>query len=156
MQKIVPFIWLQNGAEEAAEFYCSVFKDGKITSRSYYGENEFKLKGTVMAVNFTIKGQEFSVLNGGPYYKVTPAISFVINCENQEEIDYYWEKLVENGGKEVQCGWLEDKFGVSWQVVPKDIDKYFKESANYKKVMEELFKMKKLNIEILDKFLKGG
>jgi len=153
MQKIVPFIWLEKGAEEAAEFYCSVFKDGKITSKSYYGENVPELKGTVMAVNFSLNGQKFSILNGGPHYKITPAISFVINCKNQAEIDYYWEKLTENGGKEVQCGWLEDKFGVTWQVVPENIDKYFQNGPNSKKVIEELFKMKKLDIAILEKAL---
>jgi len=155
MQKIVPFIWLEKGAEEAADFYCSVFKDGKITSKSYYGENAPSLKGTVMSVNFTLNGQEFSILNGGPHYKITPAISFVINCKNQAEIDYYWEKLTENGGKEVQCGWLEDKFGVTWQVVPEDIDKFFKNNPNSKKVIDELMKMKKLDLEILEKALNG-
>ncbi|MBI5402637.1 MAG: VOC family protein [Ignavibacteriae bacterium] len=155
MQKIVPFIWLEKGAEEAAEFYCSVFKDGKITSKSYYGENAMMPKGTLMAVNFTINGQDFSVLNGGPYYKITPAISFLIKCKNQEEIDYFWEKLTENGGKEVQCGWLEDKFGVTWQVVPENIDKYFCDTPNYKMVMDVLFKMKKLEIAVLEKAFKG-
>jgi len=155
MQKIVPFIWFEKDAEEAADFYCSVFEDGIITSKSYYGDNAPMPKGTLMAINFTINGQEFSVLNGGPYYKLTPAISFVINCKNQAEIDYYWEKLSQNGGKEIQCGWLEDKYGVTWQVIPENIDKYFKDTPNYNKVMEELFKMKKLDIEILEKAYNG-
>ncbi|MEP7015195.1 MAG: VOC family protein [Verrucomicrobiota bacterium] len=117
MQKITPFLWFDNQAEEAAKFYVSVFRNSKMGSISRYGEAGPGPKGSVMIATFTIEGQEFTALNGGPMFKFSEAISFVVNCETQEEIDYYWEKLLQ-GGKEQQCGWLKDKFGLSWQIVP--------------------------------------
>ena len=118
MQKIAPFLWFDNQAEEAAKFYVSVFKNSKVGTIARYGESGPGPKGSVMTVGFELDGQKFTALNGGPIFKFTEAISLVVNCENQEEIDYIWEKLTADGGQEVQCGWLKDKYGLSWQVVP--------------------------------------
>jgi len=117
MQKITPFLWFDNNAEEAVQFYTSIFKDSKILGTSRYGDAGPGPKGTVMTMKFELNGQEFIALNGGPHFKFTEAISFVVNCETQKEIDEYWAKLTA-GGKEVQCGWLTDKYGLSWQVQP--------------------------------------
>src|SRR4051812_32114388 len=116
-QKITPFIWFNNEAEDAVNFYTSIFKNAKVISMSRYGEGGPGPKGSVMTALFELEGQRFIALNGGPQFKLTEAISFVVNCEDQEEIDWFWEKLSE-GGQKVQCGWLKDKFGLSWQVVP--------------------------------------
>ncbi len=117
MQKITPFLWFDRQAEEAAKFYTTVFKDSKIIETSYYGEEGIREKGMVLTVSFELFGQEYVALNGGPEFNFTPAISFLVRCETQAEVDDYWEKLSE-GGEEVQCGWLKDRFGVSWQIVP--------------------------------------
>src|SRR6266446_4001923 len=117
MQRITPFLWFDGKAEEAVNFYTSIFKNSKITGMSRYGDAGPGPKGTVMTAGFQLDGQDFVALNGGPVYQFSPAISFVVNCETQEEVDYYWEKLSQ-GGKEVQCGWLTDKYGVSWQITP--------------------------------------
>ena len=121
MQKITPFLWFDNQAEEAVNFYISIFRNSKIVNVARYGEDSAKVsgrsQGSVMTVAFQLDGQEFVALNGGPHFKFTEGVSFVINCKTQEEVDYYWEKLSE-GGQEVQCGWLKDKYGLSWQVVP--------------------------------------
>src|SRR5437879_953590 len=120
MQRITPFLWFDGQAEDAAKFYVAVFKNSKIKQITHYtGEEPAERKGQVMTVNFVLDGEEFVALNGGPQFKFTEAISFVINCDTQEEIDYYWEKLTAGGGEEVQCGWLTDKYGLSWQVVPR-------------------------------------
>jgi len=117
MQKIMPFLWFDDKAEEAVKFYTSVFKNSKVGTIARYGDAGPGPKGSVMTATFELEGLNFIAHNAGPSYKFTPAISFVVNCESQEEVDYYWEKLAE-GGKEVQCGWLEDKFGLSWQITP--------------------------------------
>jgi len=117
MKKITPFLWYNNNAEEAVNFYLSVFKDGSIKRVTRYGEGTFMPAGTVMTVDFELRGQEFVALNGGPMYNFTEAISFVIDCETQEEVDHYWDRLSE-GGEQQPCGWLKDKYGLSWQVVP--------------------------------------
>lgn len=117
MQKIIPFMWFDNQAEEAVNYYTSIFKNSKIDSISRYGESGPGQNGSVMTATFHLDGQEFIALNGGPYFAFSPAISFFVKCENQEEVDWYWEKLSEGGEKE-QCGWLKDKFGVTWQIVP--------------------------------------
>ena len=117
MQKITPFLWFNNNAEDAVNFYTSIFKNSKVGTVTRYGDAGPGPKGSVMTASFQIEGQEFVALNGGPVYQFTPAISFVVNCETQAEVDYYWDKL-SAGGREVQCGWVTDKFGVSWQVVP--------------------------------------
>src|SRR6478735_2772268 len=117
-QKITPFLWFDKEAEEAANFYTSIFKDSAVNSKAYYGEDAPLPKGTVLTVGFTLNGQKFTALNGGPIFKFNESVSFVVNCDSQEEVDYYWDKLLEGGGRESQCGWLKDKFGLSWQVVP--------------------------------------
>src|SRR5687767_4520429 len=117
MQKISPFLWFDDQAEEAANFYTSIFKNSKILNIARYGEVGPGPKGSVMTVAFQLDGQEFIALNGGPHFKFTEAISFVVNCKTQKEVDDLWEKL-SDGGEKVQCGWLKDKYGVSWQIVP--------------------------------------
>ena len=153
MQKITPFLWFENQAEEAANFYVSVFKNSKVKQITHYtGEEPPGRKGQVMTVSFELDGEEFVALNGGPQFKFTEAISFVINCETQEEIDHYWEKLTAGGGEEVQCGWLADKYGLSWQVVPsKFFDEWVKDAAGLQRVMKELMQMKKLDLATLQK-----
>jgi predicted 3-demethylubiquinone-9 3-methyltransferase (glyoxalase superfamily) len=118
MQKITPFLWFDNQAEEAANFYVSVFKDGKIKQIARYGDAGPGPKGSVMVVDFEINGQEFTALNGGPTFKLSEAVSFVVHCKTQDEVDYYWEKLSADGGAPNQCGWLKDKYGLSWQIPP--------------------------------------
>lgn len=117
MQKITPFLWFDHQAEEAAEFYTGIFKNSKILTISRYPEGGLGQPGSVMSVSFELEGQEFNALNGGPYFTFTPAISFFVNCATQDEVDWYWEKLLE-GGEAQQCGWLTDRYGISWQIVP--------------------------------------
>src|SRR5258705_1003683 len=118
MQKITPFLWFDGKAEEAALFYTSIFKNSKILNVSRYGDAGPGPKGSVMVVSFQLEGQQFTALNGGPQFKFSEAFSFVVNCETQKEIDEYWNKLTSGGGRESECGWLKDKFGFSWQIVP--------------------------------------
>jgi predicted 3-demethylubiquinone-9 3-methyltransferase (glyoxalase superfamily) len=157
MQRITPFLWFDGRAEEAAKFYVSVFKNSKIKQITHYtGEELPERKGQVMTVSFELDGQEFTALNGGPQFKFTEAVSFVINCDTQEEIDYYWEKLTADGGEEVQCGWLADKFGLSWQVVPeKFFAEWVEDEAGLQRVMRELMQMKKLDLATLKKAFEG-
>jgi predicted 3-demethylubiquinone-9 3-methyltransferase (glyoxalase superfamily) len=153
MQRITPFLWFDGQAEAAANFYVSVFKNSRVKNITHYtGEEPSGEKGSVMTVDFELNGQEFVALNGGPQFKFTEAISFVINCETQEEIDYYWETLTADGGEEVQCGWLADKYGLSWQVVPtKFFDEWVKDPAGLQRVMREVMKMKKLDLATLER-----
>ncbi len=150
MQKITPFLWYNNQAEEAINFYISVFKKSKILKITHYGEGAPMPKGTVMTVSFLLDGQEFMALNGGPYFTISPAISFVVNCKTQEEVDEFWEKLSE-GGEQQQCGWLKDKFGVSWQIVPTALGEMLSDTdtAKSQRVMSAILQMKKLDIKIL-------
>src|SRR5258706_2213049 len=151
-QKITPFLWFDNQAEEAVHFYTSVFKNSKTGSIARYDEEGAKATGrptgSLMTASFELDGQEFVALNGGPLFKFTEAISFVINCETQEEVDYYWNKLTE-GGEESQCGWLKDKFGLSWQIVPTILGKLMSDPQRAPKVMQAFMQMKKFNIEKL-------
>ena len=152
MQKITPFLWFDNQAEEAVNFYVSVFKNSKVKGMTRYtGEEPSGEKGSVMTVNFELDGQEFVALNGGPQFKFTEAVSFVVNCETQEQIDYYWEKLTAGGGEEVQCGWLTDKYGLSWQVVPTKIREWARDPAGFQRVMHAVMQMKKLDITALQR-----
>jgi Uncharacterized protein conserved in bacteria len=152
MQKITPFLWFDNQAEDAVNFYVSVFKNSKVKEMTRYtGEEPSGEKGSVMTVNFELDGQEFVALNGGPQFKFTEAVSFVINCETQEEIDYYWKKLSAGGGEEVQCGWLTDKYGLSWQVVPTKIREWARDPAGFQRVMHAVMQMKKLDITELQR-----
>jgi len=156
MQKITPFLWFDNQAEEAAKFYTSIFKNSKIANVTRYDEEGPKVssrpKGSVMTVPFQIERQEFVALNGGPMFKFTEAISFIVNCETQKEVDYYWEKL-SAGGEEVQCGWLKDRFGLSWQVVPTVLTEMLqdKDPQKAQRVMAAMLKMKKIEIADLKK-----
>jgi predicted 3-demethylubiquinone-9 3-methyltransferase (glyoxalase superfamily) len=155
MQKISPFLWFDNNAEEAVDFYCSIFKNSRVLNMSRYGDAVPGPKGTILSVEFELDGQKFTALNGGPQFKFTEAVSFVVNCETQEEIDYFWEKL-SAGGAESQCGWLKDKYGLSWQVVPANIGEWIggdPERSN--RVMQEVLKMKKLEIEPLKRAYEG-
>jgi predicted 3-demethylubiquinone-9 3-methyltransferase (glyoxalase superfamily) len=148
MQKISPFLWFDKEAEEAANFYVSVFKNSKLGTVVRYDAAAAKAsgqpEGSVLTVSFELEGTNFTALNGGPIFKFTEAISFVITCEDQAEIDYYWEKLSAVPESE-QCGWLKDKYGVSWQVVPKELDELIKTPGG----MQAMLKMKKLNIQEL-------
>src|SRR6266566_1929307 len=154
MQKITPFLWFNDKAEEAVKFYTSIFKNSKIGKIARYDEAGEKVSGrpagSVMTIEFQLEGQEFVALNGGPHFKFTEAISFVVNCETQEEVDYYWEKL-STGGKEVQCGWLKDKYGLSWQIVPTVLGELLsgKDNAKAQRVMQAMLKMVKLDIKKL-------
>ena len=157
-QKITPFLWFDKQAEEAAHFYVSIFKNSKILHVSRYGDAGPGPKGSVMVVNFQIAGQEFTALNGGPLFKFSEAFSFVVNCENQQEVDEYWSKLTSGGGQESQCGWLKDKFGFSWQIVPTALAKLMsdKDPANASRVMQALLQMKKIDIATLEEAAKGA
>ncbi len=151
MQKISPFLWFDSNAEEAANFYVSIFKDSKILKIARYGEAGPGPAGSVMVVNFQIEGQDFIALNGGPLFKFTEAISFVINCQTQEEVDHYWNKLTAGGGQESQCGWLKDKYGLSWQVTPTILGELLadKDQKKAQRVMQAMLQMKKIDIAAL-------
>lgn len=153
MPKILPSLWFDNNAEEAVNFYKSVFKDVKINSVSRYGDSGPGPKGSVQTMSFSIKGQEFLALNGGPHFKFNPAVSFIVNCDDQEEIDDYWDKLTSGGGKPVRCGWLEDKFGLSWQIVPSILEQLMTKGGAEKSssVMKALLQMDKIDIAGLKK-----
>jgi predicted 3-demethylubiquinone-9 3-methyltransferase (glyoxalase superfamily) len=157
MKKINPFLWFDSDAEQAAEFYVSIFNNSKIGKITHYGENGPRPKGTVMTVEFMLDKVEFVALNGGPQFKFTEAISFSVNCETQDEIDYFWERLSADGGSTGRCGWLKDKFGLSWQINPvflrdmladRDVDK-----AN--RVMKAMMEMDKIDIAALENAARG-
>jgi len=150
MQKITPFLWFDSKAEEAANFYVSVFKNSKIVSIMRYGEAGPGPKGSVMSATFRLDGQDFIVLNGGPMFTFSPAISFFVNCESQEEVDKLWEELSE-GGEKQRCGWLKDKYGVSWQIIPTVLGQLLqdKDREKSKRVMNAMLQMDKLDITTL-------
>lgn len=160
-QKITPFLWFDNQAEEAARFYTSIFKNARIGKITRYGKEGESVAGrpagSVMTVEFQLEGQEFVALNGGPGFKFNEAISFVVNCKTQAELDGYWKKL-SAGGKEVQCGWLKDKYGVSWQIVPSFLGGLLsgKDAAKSERVMRALLKMVKLDIGKLKRAARGA
>ena len=150
MQKITPFLWFDGNAEEAMNLYVSVFKNSKVVSVRRYGKAGPGAEGTVMTGTFQIEGQEFYVLNGGPQYKFTPAVSLFVNCETQEEVDELWEKL-SAGGRKDRCGWLQDKFGLSWQIIPSDLGKLLgdKDPKKANRVMQAMLQMDKIDINKL-------
>ena len=156
MRTITPFLWFNNQAEEAALFYTSVFKNSKILSISRYSKAGPGPQGSVMTVEFELDGEKFVALNGGPQYTFSPAVSFVVNCETQQDVDHYWTRL-SAGGKEIQCGWLNDKYGLSWQIVPTILPDLLQHTdpAKTKRVMEAMFKMVKLDIEGLKRAAQG-
>ena len=151
MQKIAPFLWFDGNAEEAVNFYVSIFKDAKILNLSRYGEAGPGPKGTVMSATFQLHGQEFIALNGGPHFKFTPAISFFVHCQTQEEVDELWEKLAA-GGRKDRCGWLTDKYGLSWQVIPDVLGKMLNDpdKEKSKRVMTAMLQMDKIEIKKLE------
>jgi predicted 3-demethylubiquinone-9 3-methyltransferase (glyoxalase superfamily) len=148
VQKITPFLWFDGSAEEAMKFYASIFKNSKIGTVSRYGDAGPGPKGSVMSGTFELEGQKFMALNGGPMFKFTPAISFFVNCETQQEVDELWEKL-SAGGEKSRCGWLKDKFGVSWQIIPSVLGELLgdKDPEKSKRVMQAMLKMNKIDIE---------
>ena len=150
MQKITPFLWFDGNAEEAANFYISIFKNSKMGKISRYGDAGPGPKGTAMSVTFQLEGQEFYALNGGPQFKFTPAISLFVNCETQQEVDDLWEKL-SAGGRTDRCGWLQDKFGLSWQIIPTVLGKLLTDEDPKKAnaAMQAMLKMKKIDIKTL-------
>jgi predicted 3-demethylubiquinone-9 3-methyltransferase (glyoxalase superfamily) len=168
MQKITPCLWFDTNAEEAVNFYTTVFKNSRIGKISQYGEAGYEIHGkpagTVLTIEFELNGQAFTALNGGPMFKFNEAISFQVSCEKQEEVDYYWEKLSEGGDVNAQqCGWLKDKYGVSWQIVPAVLSEMLqdKETEKPERVMAALLQMKKIDIEGLkeayyQKNIQGG
>jgi len=162
MQKITPMLWFDNQAEEAARFYTSIFKNSKIRSVTRYGDAGAQAsgrpKGSVMTVSFEIEGQEFVGLNGGPVFKFSEALSFVVNCKTQDEVDEMWAKLTADGGEPGPCGWLKDKYGLSWQVVPTLLSELLesKDAKKAERVMAAMLKMSKLDIEALEQAAEKG
>jgi len=156
LQKITPFLWFDHQAEEAARFYTSVFANSRIGTLTRYGGEGSGPKGSVMTVEFELDGQKFMALNGGPAFKFTEAVSFVVNCENQQEVDEMWEKLLD-GGSEIQCGWLKDKYGLSWQIVPTAFFEMIQDQDAERKerVMRAMFQMTKLDIAGLEAAYRG-
>jgi predicted 3-demethylubiquinone-9 3-methyltransferase (glyoxalase superfamily) len=152
MQKIMPCLWFDDQAEEAARFYTSIFKNSKIDQVTHYGDGGPRPKGSILTVKFQVDGQDFLALNGGPQFKFTEAVSFIVDCETQQEVDRMWEKLSE-GGSEVQCGWLKDKYGLSWQIVPTVLATMLSDPdpARAERVFQALMRMKKLDINELKK-----
>jgi len=157
MQKITPFLWFDGNAEEAMNFYTSIFKNSKVVRVSRYGEGGPGPTGTVMSATFQIEGQEFMALNGGPHFKFTPAISLFVNCETQEEVDEIWNKFLSAGGKADQCGWLTDKYGLSWQIIPKALGEMLSDPDPEKsqRVMKAMMQMVKIDIAGLKRAYEG-
>jgi predicted 3-demethylubiquinone-9 3-methyltransferase (glyoxalase superfamily) len=155
-QKITPFLWFDSNAGEAADFYVSIFKNSRVLNTTRYGKAGPGPDGSVMTVAFQLDGQEFTALNGGPQFKFTEAVSLVVHCQTQKEVDYFWARLSE-GGEKVQCGWVKDKFGLSWQIVPDALSDLFKDSdpQTSQRVMQAMLQMKKLDIEGLRKAAEG-
>ncbi|MEY2505728.1 MAG: hypothetical protein QOH01_57 [Verrucomicrobiota bacterium] len=156
-QRITPFLWFDSQAEEAANFYVSIFRNSKMGTVTRYGDTGPGPKGSVMTVGFTLDGEEFTALNGGPQFPFTEAVSFMVNCESQEEVDYFWEKL-SAGGKEVQCGWLQDKFGLSWQIVPAEFFELISNGSQEQsdRVMAAMMQMVKMDLAKLKKAYSGN
>ncbi len=151
MQKITPFLWFDSNAEEAVNLYVSLFPDSRIVAMSRYGDAGPGPKGQVMTATFELAGQRFMALNGGPAFQFTEAVSFVANCETQTEIDTLWDKLLQGGGKAQQCGWLKDRFGLSWQIVPTELGELLqsKDSEKGKRVMQAMLQMVKIDLQKL-------
>jgi len=158
MQKITPFLWFDSNAEEAVNFYLSVFKDGKIIATARYPENGPRPAGMVMTIAFELQGQQFVALNGGPDEHFSNAVSLVVNCESQEEIDYYWDKLAADGGEHNVCGWLRDKFGMPWQICPRQVWDWLNgdDPARVQRVTAAVWQMEKLDVAELERAANGS
>jgi len=156
MQKITPFLWFDDQAEEAMNFYVSIFKNSKVLSVSRYGEGGPRPKGMVMTATFQLDGQEFTALNGGPEFHFTEAISLYVNCETQEEVDDLWDKL-SDGGEKGRCGWLKDKYGLSWQIIPTALGELLgvKDAVKAERVMQAMLQMDKIDIQVLKRAYEG-
>jgi predicted 3-demethylubiquinone-9 3-methyltransferase (glyoxalase superfamily) len=156
MQKITTFLWFNGNAEEAANYYVSTFKHSKIVNTARFGDAGPGPKGSVMLVTFELEGQQFMALNGGPQYTISPAISLFVNCETQAEVDELWAKLT-SGGKEVQCGWLTDKFGVSWQIIPREFMQLMqdKDPVKSQRVFKAMMQMVKIDLDVLKRAYRG-
>lgn len=154
MQKITPFLWFDKEAVEAAKLYTSIFKDSKIKNQESFDNTP---SGTTQIITIELFGQEFQLMNAGPYFKFNEAVSFLIDCENQEEVDYYWEALTKDGGQESQCGWLKDKFGLSWQIVPRRLNELMSDPDREKadRVLQAMLQMKKIQIAGLEEAYTG-
>lgn len=157
MQKITPFLWFDNNAEEAMNHYVSIFKNSRIISVDRWGDGGAGPKGSVMTATFELEGQRFIVLNGGPHFKLTEAFSLFVDCESQEEVDELWDKLLAGGGQPSQCGWLKDRFGLSWQIIPSVMMRMMqdKDPAKAGRVMQAMMKMVKLDIAELKRAYEG-
>lgn len=157
MQKIIPNLWFDTQAEEAARFYVSVFKNSRIENISYYTEAGPRPAGDVLTVDFVLDGVKFTALNGGPEFKFTEAISLLVSCDDQAEVDEYWSKLTADGGEESMCGWLKDKYGLSWQIVPKQVEQLFTstDAAAVQRAMTAMLQMHKLDIQALQDAFDG-
>ena len=156
MQKIKTSLWFDGNAEEAANFYVGIFPNSRIVNKSYYGEGASFPKGTVLEVTFELQGQQYLGLNGGPEFKFTEAISLQVDCDTQEELDQYWEKLSADGGKPSQCGWLKDKYGLSWQVTPSQLSRWMTgDSKQVQRVFDAIMKMHKLDTATLERAYNG-
>jgi predicted 3-demethylubiquinone-9 3-methyltransferase (glyoxalase superfamily) len=157
MQKITPFLWFNDNAEEAINFYVSIFKDSKIGTLTRYGDGGPGPKGQVMTATFQLEGQQFMALNGGPHFKFTEAISLFVNCETQEEVDTLWDRLTADGGQPSQCGWLKDKFGLSWQIIPSALGRLMhdEDPARAGRVMQAMLQMQKIDIRKLKQAYEG-
>ena len=155
--KITPFLWFDTQAEEAARFYCSIFRKSKVGKIARYPEGGPGVPGSVMTVEFKLEGQDYIALNGGPHFKFTEAVSLTVNCKDQKEIDYYWDKLLQGGGKPSQCGWLKDKFGLSWQVNPAEWSKMYttKDKAKAQRMFTAMLGMVKMDIAALKRAYAG-
>jgi len=158
MQKITPFLWFDNQAEEAMNFYTSIFTDSKVGKVSRYGKSFPDKEGQVMTATFELFGQEFMALNGGPLFSFTEAVSFFVHCEDQHEVDYYWDRLTADGGKESRCGWLKDKFGLSWQIIPNALTEMLSDKDPQKagRVMHSMLTMSKIDINTLRQVREGN
>ena len=157
MQKITPFLWFDNQAEDAMNFYVSIFKNSKVGTISRYGDAGPGPKGSVMVASFELDGMQFTALNGGPHFKFTEAISLYVNCETQDEVDYFWNKLTAGGGQASQCGWLKDKYGLSWQIIPSALPRLLSDpdGAKANRVMQAMMQMQKIDVAKLEQAAKG-
>ncbi|MDO8212454.1 VOC family protein [Conexibacter sp. CPCC 206217] len=157
-QKIIPNLWFDNEAKEAAEYYVSVFREGRIVNVTHYTEGSMRPAGTILTVEFELRGVRFTAINGGPHFRFDEAVSFEIDCEDQAEIDYFWDELTSGGGQESQCGWCKDRYGLSWQVVPTGMAELFADAdpTRAQRAMAAMMEMRKLDVATLQAAAEGA